>query len=326
MLRHRGTKVHEDSVEDLHTADDRDIQDDSMHPLLEPISRQLRERQASFTQPAFEEKCITVRRISVNADTPDQITRVKSISSTLSFSDDPSPDLLPNKERRNSILSISSSIPKHSMTHDVVDMGERRPSVLSLPGGHSLQVRKVSVGGSEAIMRVRGASFSSPLDQSLTRPTSPIARLASKESIRPNGTRPNNVAATRPPKRLAARPDSNVLTHARSPKSDLDFEQNPSVIDVRSPNTADSVGGIFEGWGGFPAKADVTDRRRMSASPPEHGGEDGKSVDHGGMLKAKEDAGVRCVVEAERGIGGPPVIPLPFALREKESGNLGWVW
>ena len=322
MLRRLSPKSHENSLENSHNINGPD---DRMHLLSEPVSRELRERQASFLQPILEEKRIVVRRISVGPGAPDIMTRVNSISSTLNFSDDPNPDLLPNQERKNSVLSVSSSIPKQNMRHDVVDMGERRPSVLSLDGGQSLQLRKVSVGGGEDILRIRGASVSSWLDRSLTPPMPETARLAPEEFIGHPSNRRCNQAATH--KKIVARPDSNALTHAHSLKTDRDLENDPSVIEVRSPKTADSVGGVFEGWSGFPVKGILTSGRRMSPLPPEGDGGDDEMMDHAGMTKAKRaEAGVGCDEQAKEGFEGPPVIPLPFALQADRSGNLGWAW
>ncbi|WVR00099.1 hypothetical protein IAU59_007241 [Kwoniella sp. CBS 9459] len=144
-----------------------------------------------LAQPHFAEKACSIRRVSINPFLPDEITRVNSISSTLTnqpstslpqrtspaqvhgspSAANSSSDVLPYRGGRRAshastvqprLLGGSNTIEANSLKSNVVAVGDRRPSVLSGgladgPDTERLSVRKISVGGWEDQVVVQAA-------------------------------------------------------------------------------------------------------------------------------------------------------------------------
>lgn len=147
---HSLASSHESSASSL-------VTQNSSQPL---VSRGEQGRKDSLAQQShFAQKSISVRRISINPAQPDVIQRVNSISSTLLAEDDPQSDSLPYGGRKSSIGGFMAYDEIVSEGGQVA-IGERRPSVLNDPEGGVVDVRRVSVGGGEDMVRVRSASQS----------------------------------------------------------------------------------------------------------------------------------------------------------------------
>ncbi|ODO03590.1 hypothetical protein L198_02439 [Cryptococcus wingfieldii CBS 7118] len=146
----------------------------------------------------YVEKSIDVRRLNHNPYAPDLITRVNSISSTLASKEpaNTSSDVLPfGGGRRASHASAVDpnrlgyqGVEANALSHGVIAVGDRRPSVLS--GGLSdrresdtLSVRKVSFGGGEEMVNVQAAG----IDQSklpVRRSSNPSRSFSRRPSIK----------------------------------------------------------------------------------------------------------------------------------------------
>nr|XP_031861676.1 uncharacterized protein CI109_002906 [Kwoniella shandongensis]KAA5528748.1 hypothetical protein CI109_002906 [Kwoniella shandongensis] len=143
--------------------------------------------EGSIVRPHFAERPISVRRLSVNPNEPDRIDRINSVSSTIHDNpyqpDDnqimsstlsgalnatnPSMDLRNQSQISTSVtnafLKRSNGQATTSVDSAVVDVGERRPSLLSVGDldskeRGSLSVRRISAGGIEDVLVVKGIS------------------------------------------------------------------------------------------------------------------------------------------------------------------------
>ncbi|WWC91781.1 uncharacterized protein L201_006728 [Kwoniella dendrophila CBS 6074] len=126
-----------------------------------------RQSEVKHGQPHFEEKQISIRRISSNSSMPDTITRVNSFCSSLGHAN-ASSDVLGNYagQRQSSIATTDQPLDIDdvlmSLAPNVINVGQRRPSVLS--GGSvytqesdKLSIRKISAGGKEDLFSVGGS-------------------------------------------------------------------------------------------------------------------------------------------------------------------------
>lgn len=262
----------------------------TLHPSLDGVAQDMVQRRPSTVQPHFAEKITTVRRLSQVPGEPDKIQRVNSISSTLHQEADVESDTLPYGGRKSSVGSVLSHASIRGTEEGEVAMGERRPSVLMDPMAGVLDVKRVSVGGVEDIIRVRSASqgdlqISSTLervDSSDPEEILPSPPLSSSHPFSTsNQAKEAKIASAvpfrleEPPKSLLKktfRPDS--ITLVKQKQSPIDFTQltaqgEPltciSTIPLKSPYESfspDSDQGtakIFEAWRGFPSKDGQSD-------------------------------------------------------------------
>ena len=241
------------------------------------------ERLISFNQPHFAESTLQIRRISAATDQPDVIQRVNSVASTLLAPAQPSSDTLPYGGRKSSIGSSFSYSTLNANDQGHLDIGERRPSVLTDPAIGLVNVRKVSAGGLEDLVRVRSASQSSTARRKSTLPSVdfsiifpstpplPAAHPFSSTSLSHNSTvtTPTPFAsqglAKSPAFKAHQRPDSLTLAlhKDRGKTSAVLAEVAPttgsSTMALKSPSASTSVDdpstSLFQAWRGFPTKS-----------------------------------------------------------------------
>ena len=228
--------------------------------------------ESSFTEPHFEEKQISIRRISNGKQETDVIQSINSVTSTLNASSDPSSDHLPYGGRKSSIASLSTGHSSISSKNGVLNA--RQPSTTFGAGEGIIAVRRVSAGGGEDVLHVREASVSSDSPRD--------ARFASVHDIRtqlsdrplpipPSGSAmplaaPSPLKTPGPPRKPLHRPDSIRLTSARLPITVIAHPEPvipTSMHAVNTPQTTESIGGIFEAWRGFPKAT-----KAIIANPP----------------------------------------------------------
>ena len=273
---------------------------------IQTASTDLNERKGSFAPPMFEEKAIKIRRISHNASEPDIFQMVKAFTSTLYSADDPGSEMLPFGGRKSSVPSIFSSMLIKFLPNEVMDAGERRPSVLSSSCGveGELSVRRVSTAGVEEVVRVRGTSIPSI--------TSNEASLS--PNVNPPPTPATNLALPSFAQEPVDRRHSVTLHFVGTSGHNVASEELESIRSVQS----ESFGGLFHAWRGFPPKSETSalptalpaavenisnslrEERRFS-----------KVSGRGKITYLAENVYGNEKVEQEE---GPPVIPLPDAL------------
>lgn len=166
------------------------------------------DERGNISQIRFLDRIINVRKLSHNPYLPDVITRVHSVTSTLSTKTlEPakaSSEALPFGGGRHashaSILNPNlqgcQGVEANSIAEGVIAVGDRRPSVLS--GGLSdrregdrLSLRKISAGGEEELIQINPAIDPSGL---------PV-RMASSTDGRPSISRRPSFKSNRPDKR-----------------------------------------------------------------------------------------------------------------------------
>jgi len=281
----------------------------------------LSERIASFAfaQPIFQETSIHIRRICHDPLKPDITQHLTSISSSLNANDDPASDFLPYGGRKSSV-SFTSSHPDLIGTVGIPKTQGREPS-MSYVGEGPLQVRRVSAGGGEDMVRVRGASL--PCIPEVQGEGHPAAIPASQSpqvlTIRP--TIPTmRLSAPPPPKKPMYRPDSVILTLTKSPSLTATSTTNStSTMELESLMDGESPGGVFSAWHGFPPKTETEDTTgqgdHSSIKQPLRERQEGRRIS---SLKVTHLA--ESTDEGMQREEGPPVIPLPDGLDRQESG------
>ncbi|WRT70144.1 uncharacterized protein IL334_007138 [Kwoniella shivajii] len=129
-----------------------------------PLISVLPDCNSTLSQPHFQEKRITIRRLSSNPYLPDEYTKVNSLSSTLGEAN-PSSDILPyGGGRRSSYVSMTQSflpgdpeIGCKSLAQENHESDSRRLTAFSggLAEKDRLSVRRVSVGGHEDVLNLK---------------------------------------------------------------------------------------------------------------------------------------------------------------------------
>lgn len=187
----------------------------------------------------------------------DVVQRINSIASTLVIPHETSPDTLPLGGRKSS-LGDAPDYRSMEKSGGAVSMGERRLSALTDPNEGVLNLRRVSAGGEEVVIRVRSASqseestsgpttidFSEPMETivspapSLSHPFSAIAStrsdvlppLSSFKLLSPPQT-------SRAPGSKTAQPDSIAL--AKNKVSDMSPAPAMAQPDTTDKSTTSS--------------------------------------------------------------------------------------
>lgn len=233
-------------------------------------SKLTEERKKSFSQPVFEEKQILVKRVSVLPHQASTLQRVNSVASSLADSARPESDILPFGGRKSSIGSGSLGLTVEEVSESVVGVGERRPSVMSagealLGESSTLRIRRVSAGGEEDMIKIRGASVSStsphdsrfrlPVIEEVDTPLPSSKQFPPTMDSTPTSLLQPVIQVPIPPaspeippeiiRKPSKRPDSLQIHHSNLPSS-----QNSTA----TPITAEDKAGVFQAWRGFSSK------------------------------------------------------------------------
>ncbi|WVW86243.1 hypothetical protein I302_108285 [Kwoniella bestiolae CBS 10118] len=174
------------------------------------------EHMLKVTQPHFEEKQLSIRRISSNPLAPDEYTRVNSFCSSLNNAN-PSSDLLPyGGGKRTSHISSANGFVADALAPGVIPFGQVS-SFLSIGNDEDrMSIRRVSIGGKEDTLNISGLN-----------PTSQERLDLSGIPIRRSFT--ENQRNSRSPSDLP-----KITTFAHSPLPD--FNSQGTVEDLPSPH------------------------------------------------------------------------------------------
>ncbi|OXG29644.1 hypothetical protein C367_02091 [Cryptococcus neoformans Ze90-1] len=168
------------------------------------------DERGNISQPHFLDRIINVRKLSRNPYLPDVVTRVQSVTSTMSIQIQKpakaSSEVLAfggghrasHASTLNPNLLGCQGVKANSIAEGVIAVGDRRPSVLSgglsdKKGNDKLPLRKISAGGKEELIQINAASIDSS--------GLPVKKTASSSDGRPSISRQPSFKSDRLDKR-----------------------------------------------------------------------------------------------------------------------------
>jgi len=214
-----------------------------------PSSPGPRQRRASFAQPTFEERAISIRQISFSPSEPDVVQSIKCITSTLATTDDPKSDMLPYGGRKSSSASKTSGFPLQQVSGVVSSPSERQCLVAGTGDTEDdkLELRRVSIGGEEDVVKFRSPSIA----------LSTFRRKSSHVLTAPPSSMDPNNSSTPVPAFMPQSPHPDQTTHKdMSLLGATELSEDSSAWEAPEdmpPTTTESIGEVFHAWHGFPA-------------------------------------------------------------------------